>query len=300
MKFLRWFVLGATLFFLARAVQVHWQEVAGIELNARLFGWSAIAFLITLLAHVWSGVVWLWILRFCRQPAEIGWVLRVYLQTNIAKYVPGNVWHFYGRIWAVKSAGAPMDVALLCVLLEPLLMAAAAVAIAIAAAAGGWLTPSASWQAGYAVLPLLGLAIALAGVHPRVLNPALGLVARIKGQKGEAIVRVERYPWLPLVGEVGFVLLRGLGFVAAMAGFVSVGWGTLPLLLGTFGCAWFLGLVIPTPGGLGVFEATAIALLDGHFPAGAVLAGVAVFRLLGIAAEAIAAGAAYLAERWAS
>jgi uncharacterized membrane protein YbhN (UPF0104 family) len=52
-----------------------------------------------------------------------------------------------------------------------------------------------------------------------------------------------------------------------------------------------LGLVVPgAPGGLGIFEATAIAALNPtEFPPGLVLAIVAVYRLISVLAEAIAA-----------
>jgi uncharacterized membrane protein YbhN (UPF0104 family) len=44
------------------------------------------------------------------------------------------------------------------------------------------------------------------------------------------------------------------------------------LLLGAFSLAWLLGLVVPgAPGGLGVFEATAIALLQQRFSGGLVI-----------------------------
>jgi len=56
------------------------------------------------------------------QPVTSSQFVQIYLQTNIAKYLPGNVWH-YGRISAVK-AGVSGSAATLSVLLEPLLMAA--------------------------------------------------------------------------------------------------------------------------------------------------------------------------------
>ena len=48
--------------------------------------------------------------------------------------LPGNIWHFYGRIAATKQVGIKVEVAILSVLIEPLLMAAAALAIALVAA----------------------------------------------------------------------------------------------------------------------------------------------------------------------
>ena len=59
----------------------------------------------------------------------------------------------------------------------------------------------------------------------------------------------------------------------------------------------FWGFVVPgAPGGLGVFEATAIALLQYHFPAAIVISAIALYRLMSIIAETAAAGLAWLDE----
>jgi hypothetical protein len=67
--------------------------------------------------------------------------------------------------------------------------------------------------------------------------------------------------------------------------------------MGGFSFAWLVGLVLPvSPGGIGVFEATAIALLDGILTPGVLLGAVAVYRLVSILAEIIGAALAYLVK----
>jgi hypothetical protein len=71
------------------------------------------------------------------------------------------------------------------------------------------------------------------------------------------------------------------------------------ILVGAFSLGWLLGLVVPgAPGGLGVFEATVLAVLTPRFPAAIVLGGVALYRLNSTLAELLAAGLAVLDERW--
>lgn len=282
-QFARWAILGGTGFFLARVAIARWQEVAAVELGARQLRWSLLAFVLTCLAHGWSGFVWGWILQFFGCTVERGWLLRVYLQTNLAKYVPGNVWHLYGRLEAVRKLGNPMGTATLGVLLEPLLMAAAAALLA---------SLTAQLDDRYVALQFAMPAVVLAGVHPRILGPVLNILNRKQRDRSSG-ASLQHYPWRPLLGEFGFVCLRGLGFIAAIAGFFSVTVADLPGLLGAFSCAWFLGLVVPTPGGLGVFEATALALLDGLGATGTLLGALAVFRLLSVSAEAATAALAW-------
>jgi uncharacterized membrane protein YbhN (UPF0104 family) len=217
--YLRWVILGGTVFFLATAVKDHWQEVATIRIAGS--GWAslAIALLITLLAHTWAGWVWSWILQALQQPFGNWWGVQVYLKTNIAKYLPGNVWQYYGRIWAITLT-----------------------------------EDSAFW--------------------------------------------IEHYPLLPLLGEVGFLGLRGTGFLFTWLAISPLNPDQIPQLYTAFSFAWLLGLLIPgAPGGLGMFEATAIALLDRYFSAGVILSVVALFRLVSILAEATGAGLATLSER---
>jgi len=52
-----------------------------------------------------------------------------------------------------------------------------------------------------------------------------------------------------------------------------------------------------TPGGVGVFEATALALLEQKFSPGIVLSAVAFYRLISVLAESFAAGLALLHEK---
>lgn len=294
--YLRWVILGGTLFFLLKAFKDHWQDVAQIQIDAT--GWLTllIAFSITLLAHIWAGCVWGWILLSLKQPVQYRWVLQVYLKTNIAKYLPGNVWHYYGRIWAVTKTGGSLSAATISVLLEPLLMAAAALLVALTGSQLGWVNIKGDAQIWG--LQILSLAVVCLAVHPKVLNPVIQLLSRLKGKATDTqVFQLEHYPLMPLLGELGFLGLRGTGFLVTFMALTTVHLNQILLLFSAFSLAWVLGLVIPTPGGLGVFETTALALLDAHFPVGVILSVVALFRLVSILAEVVGAGASVLSDR---
>lgn len=296
----RWFIVGITLFFLLQALVRHWQEVTTIQINSR--GWATLAgaWCVTFLAHIWSGWVWTWILGELNQQVNNYQFVRVYLKTNIAKYLPGNIWHYYGRITAAKNAGIATSIATLSVLLEPLLMAAAALIIVLL----GIFFEVTNHRFLLIFLSLLGLATILVGIHPWFLSRAIRLLGKLKLKKNSNhqidsnSYIVIRYPLNPLLGEMGFVLLRGSGFLLTLLAFGSLELAQLPLLLGTFSLAWLLGLIIPgAPGGLGVFEATAIALLQHRLSPGIVIGAIAFYRLVSILAETAAAALAWLDER---
>ena len=291
--YLRWIILGVTLFFLAKTLKDNWEQVLQIRISDS--GWVSLgtAFIITIMAHLWSGWIWFWILKEFNQSVNSWWAIRVYLVTNIAKYLPGNIWHFYGRITETKKAGVPVEIAILSVLIEPLLMAAAALGVA----------SFGSYQESLFLQFLCFFAV-LSIVHPRILNPVIKYLVKIKLKVKKSDLetttelKLERYPIKPFVGEICFVLLRGSGFLLTMFAFNSIEFNQILLIFSVFSLAWLLGLVVPgAPGGVGVFEATALALLEPKFSPGIVLSAVAFYRLISVLAETFAAGLVWLEQK---
>lgn len=283
-----------------KAFQDNWHEVAAIRIEP--LGWAkiAIALGVTLLAHIWSGWIWTWILAELNQSVLSSRFIQVYLKTNIAKYLPGNVWHYYGRISAAKNAGVTANVATLSVLLEPLLMAASALIVVLVS-----LQIAINTHSNLQGLLIFILATVLLAIHPRFLNLVIRFFSRLKlkstpaNQVNVKNFVVKRYLWRPLFGELCFIGLRGIGFLLTILALTSVELNQIPLLIGAFSLAWLLGLVIPgAPGGLGVFEVTAIALLRQSFSPGLVVSAIALYRLVSILAETLGAGLAQLDEQW--
>lgn len=311
--FIKWLVLGVTIAFLGDHLRRYGTEMLALSLTPAAYGWIAVSLGVTIAAHCWAGVAWGWILRYLNYPQSSGWAMQIYLHTNIAKYLPGNIWHIIRRVQCSQTQHIPLSISILSVGLEAFLMMAAALILAL-----GSPLP---W--GFRVL---GVAAVLALLHPRVLNPILEHLERSKRQGLEhledlAVVPpvlsqavnlqvdpqenspkktqvVLHYPWKLLGGELIFVALRSLGFLAIVVSLYPLPLGHLGSLVSGFSVAWVLGLVVPgAPGGLGVFETTAILLLDGFLPATIVLATVTIYRVVSTLAEAIGAGVVYIFAR---
>ncbi|MGA9382062.1 MAG: UPF0104 family protein [Phormidium sp.] len=293
--YLRWVILGATLFFLAKALKDHATEIAAIRINGAGWAMLAIALAVTLVAHIWSSWVWVWIFHHLKQPIANAWAIPVYLKTNIAKYIPGNIWHFYGRIVAAKEVGISPEIATVSVLLEPLLMAAAALIVALIGFQFiGW------HKSSFLIWQILGLVIVLIAVHPRILNPVIQKLGKAKKSTGAVnmettALKVKSYPLVPLIGEMCFVGLRGVGFLLTLLALSPIDPVQISLLFTAFSLAWVLGLIVPgAPGGMGVFEATALTILGSTFSPALMLATVALYRMISILAETVGAGLAIL------
>lgn len=294
--YLRWVILGVTLFFLAKALKDHAREIAEIRIDGTGWAMLAIALGVTLLAHIWSSWVWVWIFHHLKQPIANTWGIPVYLKTNIAKYIPGNIWHFYGRIVAAKEVGISPEIATVSVLLEPLLMAAAALIVALIGFQFiGW------HKSSFLIWQILGLVIVLIAVHPRILNPVIQKLGKAKKKSTGTVnletsaLTVKSYPLVPLIGEMCFVGLRGVGFLLTLLALSPIDPIQISLLFTAFSLAWVLGLIVPgAPGGMGVFEATALTILGSTFSPALMLATVALYRMISILAETTGAGLASL------
>lgn len=268
----------ATLIFLALTIEKNLQELTAIRFQNQAWLYGGAALGTSLLAHFWSAFVWGWILEDLHQFVSWRWATLVFLKNSPAKYIPGNIWHLYGRVRAAQKVGIGLEIATFSVVLEPLLIAAAALTLTI-------LSAPRSVQG-------LSLVVILLSIHPRVLNPVLDWIAQQKKQP--APVRLRHYPLRVLLGEIGFMGLRSVSFLITALALTPLNWEILRPLVGGFSFAWLLGLVTPgAPGGLGVFEATAIALLDEFLAPGLLLGIVALYRLESILAEIVGAAFAW-------
>ncbi len=290
---LRWLILATVLIFLLKTLLDHWREVASLRLSAASVASLAIAIGMTLLAHIFAGVVWAWILKDLNHRVPAVWSIRTYLKTNIAKYLPGNVWHFYGRVAAAKKLGIPVGAATLSVLLEPLLMVAAACILAVVGAPQYTIfgLPIALLQ-GLVCVTIVGV------VHPHVLNLLLKPLGKLKQTSPP---QIRRYPLRALFGELGFLAIRSLGFVFTVLAVRPIEFSDLPMIVSAFALAWLIGFILPgLPGGVGVFEAIMIALLSQQFTGAQILAIVALYRLMNTIAEGAGAALAVLDEKRSS
>ncbi|MCS7291770.1 MAG: hypothetical protein RMI89_02180 [Gloeomargarita sp. SKYBB_i_bin120] len=283
-RYWRWLAWALVLGFLGRKLVQSWSDVQQLSWQPGWEQWWLMAGLVTTSAHLWAGWLWGQSLGFLGYPVPSRWAVPLYVQTNLAKYIPGNVWHFYGRVRAAQARQIPTGIVLVSILLEALLLAAAALLVGIH-----------RWQQGS--WPLLALVVVLVGIHPWCLNRLLTWVGRRKVQ-GTALPPLRQYPLPLLLGNLLFLGLRGLGFLCVLGTWVSLSWRLLPVLWGAFGLAWLLGFIVPlAPGGLGVFEATLTVSLQGVIPTGTVLAAAIGYRLVSVLAE-IAAAAVGVGIEW--
>jgi uncharacterized membrane protein YbhN (UPF0104 family) len=271
--------------FVVRALGREW-DAARESLRRGSAGWLLVAAVLAALAMVAMALPWRRLLRLLGARLALPEAVGLYFAGEIGKYLPGGVWPVVGRGELAHRAGLrrPTAYASVALSLAALYLAAAIAGSVLLVAAGG--------TSGGAVL-LAALAAAAGGVvalHPRLLGFGVGLAGRLARRP----LGVDPLPWraslalvalyLPawaLVGAATWSVTRSLEPSARLAEI-----GAAAVL------SWVAGfLVVGVPGGVGVREATFVALAGG-LPAGSAAAAAVIARLLFVAVDAAGALAA--------
>ena len=332
-----WVSLASAGFLLA-ALVANGRQLQQLSLDGQGWAWLVLGLGLALLSLVLNGLAWTLGLGWLgHRPLWLPAVL-LFLRSNLRKYLPGGVWHLLQRLAVLRQGdpdpgthrakspvGSALDLrqGLVAVLLDPVLMAVAALALV---ACGGW-------QGGLAALGLAPLLL----LRPRWFRPLLLRLERRRQRQlqrqglladgtaaawpddslaevvadgpgaaerslglGAPGATLQRYPLVPLLGELAFVLVRFSGFACCVLAF-----DVAPLLpwnqwLSGFALAWTLGLVVPgAPGGLGVFEAALLLRLGGLVPEAPLLAIALSYRLVTSLADLLGAATAELDQRLA-
>jgi uncharacterized membrane protein YbhN (UPF0104 family) len=192
-------------------------------------------------------------------------------RSNIAKYVPGNIFHLVGRVGLAADAGLPSA------LVVATLTAETAMVIGVAGVLGAPAAIS-RLQSITSAPPMLTVMLALVAAAGVLV--ALAVVLRRRGitiplRAVSTVVALDVVTYL-IHGTAIWWLLLGLlpdMSTAAMPWWVCVS---------GFSLAWVLGFVVPgAPGGIGIREAVFVALLGTIDVDAAVAAAVSATVIIG-------------------
>lgn len=242
-----------------------------------------------------TAAAWHILLRGAGERPAFGTVLVILLLSQAAKYLPGNVGHYVGRVALARRWGLGTVPVLLTLAVET------ACAIASGVATAAVLFPAAL-RAG-AGSPWL-LAVLMAGIAAAALagprlaaSPRLRAWARLPADSTAALPGVGAWLACLTFCTLNFLLF---GASAALLAGRLLGTPDLPraALAGLFAAAWVAGFVTPgSPAGLGVREAVLVGGLRPLCGAGAALALPLLFRLVTTLGDGLAFAAGLLLRR---
>jgi uncharacterized membrane protein YbhN (UPF0104 family) len=228
---------------------------------------------------------------------------RIFLVTNIGKYLPGKVMHAAGRVALLQERGQSASIGVTSVLVELALSLLGAALVSVVS------IPILLSEQGLAEhLTLIGwvsylaLPAGLIGLHPRVMGPVLRFAsARLPGKGTELSTELPPYRTILLL-LMAYVVLWITMSIALFATSHTVGdwlrWEHLPAVIGIVALSYLFGLAVPiAPAGLGSREGLMTLLLATMMPAPAAAVTSILYRIVSIAAEMLAAGLSMLLAR---
>lgn len=293
------FLLAAVVF-AAALIFGQWQELRRLRADIGGFGWRVSppwllgAVALGTLNLAWMGAAWVRLYRAAGGTLGYARGVRVWIATNLGRYIPGKVWQLSGLAVHLRRTGESGALALTSALVFQVVTLLTGTAVA-AATLGGAAARLPHASLDMAVLIVLSLLILL---HPRVVAWATRAAARLTGEEpGDLTVPGARD--LAVAGALlaGAWAIYGAGFWCLLRGLSPAPAGGPVVLTGVFAAAYVAGyVVLVAPGGLVVREGAMTALLAALTPLGAAVAGaVAVAaRIWGTATELLAFGLAAL------
>jgi uncharacterized membrane protein YbhN (UPF0104 family) len=260
------------------------------DLNGLVF---AAAVFVSIAAVSSYGLVWLFLLRRLGTHAPLSWIT-LFFKSQLAKYLPGSVWQYAGRVALARSRGVPLQRAVVSVAAEvgySALTAAAASSLIL------------GWDAAAGVLVGLAAILLLAAALRRHVP---GLLAQDRrATKGGAVDRQSILAGLRAApAAVGLYLvvwgLYGIAFWLTGRALFAIPASDIPRYIGVFALAWLAGVVaFFAPGGIGVREAVIAALLTNRLGQADALVLAATSRIVLSAIDLVAGGASFgLPARW--
>ncbi|MGE3270439.1 MAG: lysylphosphatidylglycerol synthase domain-containing protein [Chloroflexota bacterium] len=293
LKGLCWTVVGVGA---AYALWLAWRDASLADLPADLaFGPLGVSIALRLAATLLTVSVWLGLYRGLG--GAVGTVdgFRIYLLTNLGKYLPGKVMHAAGRVAMLRERGQPASIGVTSIALELVISLLAAAIVSVVSiplllqnqGLGGYATIM-GWLAALAV-PL-----GLISLHPSMIGLVLRLAARVMPSASRPHSRqLPSYPRiLLLLGMYTVVWVLGsFALFAAARSVYPLDAAWLPAMGGIAALSYVAGVAVPfAPAGLGAREGLMTLLLSTMMPAPAAAVAAVLYRLVSVLAELTAAG----------
>lgn len=226
----------------------------------------------------------------------------IILLSQFAKYLPGNVGHFVGRVTLGKQYGYSGQHLLFTIGYEIGWAAVVSVSVAIFALLYSGHELAVGKLPQVPPLWLIGLLVVSVAALPPfgtfILNrwrPAF--IEHLLGGRSVKLPSLSITTACMLIYVVVFCI-NGLGLAILGEGLIGKGLENIVLLIGLFAVAWLAGFVVPgAPGGLGVREAILVASLSPLYGEPAAVALSLGSRIAFIAGDGLAFLAGWIAYR---
>lgn len=277
-------LVGIIVFFVVRNVPLKLADIESFLAHANVQFYSSMlvfAFFLMLQAAIWVLIVNATGAEAVKRQAGVKLRLldglRMFIDSQFAKYLPGGFWNYAGRVVLATRAGVPLDAQLASIVYENILLVSAALSYALILLVSLNIAPLVCIAAVLAVFALAYIYYDKGTARIRTLfvrasrwKALQRIVGKLMASIGNGKAAAESGLDAGLTRNQFFgylVCFLGSHFVMGIAFWMltnSFGRGDIGLLYaaGTFATSWLLGLFSPLPGGLGVREGFLVYFLS--------------------------------------
>ena len=243
-----------------------------------------LSFLFCILSIYLNAFAWKYIVLWFGKIKIKNNLISFYVLTNILKYVPGGIWHFFERFNFIKNISNP-HLAFYSTLIEPFFMLCASF---LMSSIGIIFSPFYVLL----VIPILFLNRKLIYLVLRRLESLKGKAAdalKLKNTNYQLEERIQLSSFFPVrafLFEIGFIFSKFIGFLICFHTVNSDNKTDILFLFVIFCLSWSIGLIVPTaPSGVGVFETCFLILVGRNIPQNIIIVSLIYFRLISTSAD---------------
>jgi hypothetical protein len=284
-------VLAVVVGFFIAALVARWRDVISLkwQLQPAVFAVACV-----LLAVSYALVACLWGLALRRAAGtSLTAGARIWFLSNLARYVPGNVWSYVGAVELARREGVARRTTLAVMALTQVLSVGVALLVGLPVLLAE--------RARLGRPALLGaLTVALVAAAAVVFRRRLLELARRRYpelEPGDLAPSASTVALL-VVGYAAYWVVTGLAFAVFVGSLYPLAAADVPLAVAAYAAAYAAGfLSLLTPAGLGVREGVLVVALAPVLPAGPGLVVALLSRLWMMLVELAGAGVAHLAAR---
>ena len=276
--------------FIGSSIYGNFESLSNQKITIHEILWFIWGIIFSFLSVIINAFAWLLLINNIGCKSEKLDIVKLFLATNIYKYLPGGIWHFVSR-YKKLCLEFSNEKSIESILLEPLLMLVA----------GLFFIPFRGlnislfilcWSSTLVFLPVFRQFIIQALKEKKfniyASNDNLKDIKSVKSSHYTSLAN--HYPYKALFVEIIFVLFRFFGFICCMNAFSIGSLISQGELISSFSLAWVIGLIVPAaPGGLGVFESVILFRLGSHLPEAPLIAALLSYRLISTISDILAA-----------
>lgn len=255
-------IIGIVFFFLARILYRDWDKISTYDWDVNYY-LLVFSFILMVVSSIVIGLGWNLILRLLGAVVGYRRALKIYLLTELGRYIPGKIWTMVGKVYFLEKEGVAGVKAATSVVVRLAIHVVSGLLIFLVSLL--FWTPAESVRRVYFLLFLLPAGLLF--LHPSVFGRTLNFALKKLKRKGIKFNLKYEHIMLLIFFWCGWWVLLGISIYFLIISIYPLSFTLLPVIIGICAISWLVGfLAFPIPAGLGVIEGMMVLLLGLYLP----------------------------------